>query len=53
MTTIINNNEMLAILIKELGQIGQALQGEGNLTEELIGTAAVCIRWLEYKDPAE
>ena len=53
MTTIINNGEMLAVLIEEIGEIGRALQGEGNLSEELVQAAAVCIRWLEYKDPAE
>jgi hypothetical protein len=53
MTTIINNGEMLAVLVEEIGEIGRALQGEGDLSEELIHAAAVCIRWLEYKDPAE
>lgn len=53
MATIINNSEMLAILIKGLGQVGQAIQGERDLTEELVAAAAICIRWLEYKDPAE
>lgn len=53
MTTLINNGEMLTILVEELGDIARALQGEGNLDEELIQTAATCIRWLEYKDPAE
>lgn len=52
-TTIINNGEMLAVLVEELGEIGRALQGEGDLDEELIQLAAVCCRWLEYKDPAE
>ena len=53
MTTIINNGEILAVLVENIGEIGKALQGEGNLTDELINAAAVCIRWLEYKDPAE
>jgi NTP pyrophosphatase (non-canonical NTP hydrolase) len=53
MTTIINNGEILAVLVEEIGEIGRALQGEGDLSEELIHVAAVCIRWLEYKDPAE
>jgi len=52
-TTLINNGEMLAVLVEELGEIGRALQGEGDLDEELIQLAAVCCRWLEYKDPAE
>lgn len=53
MTTIINNGEILAVLVERIGEVGRALQGEGDLTEELIEAAAVCIRWLEYKDPAE
>jgi hypothetical protein len=40
-------NEMLAVLIEEVGEIGKALQGEGDLKEELIQTASVCVRWLE------
>ena len=53
MTTIINNGEMLAVLVEEIGEVGRALQGEGDLTEELIQMAAECIRWLEYKYPTE
>ena len=52
-TTLINNGEMLAVLVEELGEVARALQGEGKLDEELIQMAAVCCRWLEYKDPAE
>lgn len=37
----------LAVLLEEVGEIAQALQGEGNLEEELIQVAAVCIRWLD------
>lgn len=39
--------EMLAVLIEEVGEIGKALQGEGELKEELVQVAAVCCRWLE------
>jgi NTP pyrophosphatase (non-canonical NTP hydrolase) len=53
MTAIINNSEMLAVLVEEVGEIGRALQGEGVLDDELVQLAAVCIRWLEYKNPAE
>lgn len=51
MTAIINNSEMLAVLVEELGEVARALQGEGSLDEELIQMAAVCCRWLEYKNP--
>jgi hypothetical protein len=53
MTTIINNGEILAVLLENMGEVGRSLQGEGDLTEQLIKAAAVCIRWLEYKEPAE
>lgn len=42
--------EMLAILIEEVGEIARALQGEGDLTEEIIHAAAVCVRWLEMRE---
>jgi NTP pyrophosphatase (non-canonical NTP hydrolase) len=41
------NTNRLAILIEEVGEIAQALQGEGDLEEELTQLAAVCVRWLE------
>lgn len=44
---LILQNEMLAILIEEVGEVGTAIQGEGDLKEELIQVASVCIRWLE------
>jgi len=53
MQAIILFNEMLAVLIEEVGEVGKALQGEGELEEELIQVAAVCVRWLELKNPAE
>jgi NTP pyrophosphatase (non-canonical NTP hydrolase) len=37
----------LAILVEEVGEIAQALQGEGDLQEELIQLASVCVRWCE------
>lgn len=37
----------LAILVEEIGEIGAALQGDGDLEEELIQLAAVAVRWLE------
>jgi NTP pyrophosphatase (non-canonical NTP hydrolase) len=39
--------DYLPILIEEVGEIGAALQGEGQLIEEIIQLAAVCVRWLE------
>jgi len=37
----------LAVLVEEVGEIAQALQGDGDLEEELIQLASVCVRWLE------
>jgi NTP pyrophosphatase (non-canonical NTP hydrolase) len=42
-----NERDYLAILVEEVGEIGAALQGEGDLQEEIIQLAAVCVRWLE------
>lgn len=38
-----------AVLVEEVGEIGAALQQQdhGNLEEELVQLAAVCVRWLE------
>lgn len=50
----IRQNDLLAVLVEEVGEVAQACQGEGNLTEELIQVASVAIRWLEQiKEPAE
>lgn len=42
-------DDMLPILIEEVGEVGAALQhqDQDNLKEELIQCAAVCLRWLE------
>lgn len=45
--TMIFNNEFLAVLVEEFGEVGSALQGEGDLKEELIQVASVAVRWLE------
>lgn len=37
----------LAVLVEEVGEIAQALQGEGSLEEELVQLSALCVRWLE------
>jgi hypothetical protein len=39
--------EYFPVLIEEVGEVGAALQGDGNLVEELIQLASVCVRWLE------
>lgn len=41
--------DMLAILIEEIGEVGRAIQNMDrvNLKEELVQTASVCVRWLE------
>lgn len=53
MQKYIQTQELLAVLIEEVGEVGRALQGENNLEEELIQVASVCIRWLEIKDPVD
>ena len=40
-------NEFLAVLVEEIGEVGRALQGEGDLKEELIQVASVVVRWIE------
>lgn len=50
----IRQNDFLAVLIEEVGEVGKACQGEGKLRDELIQVASVCVRWLEHiKEPAE
>jgi NTP pyrophosphatase (non-canonical NTP hydrolase) len=39
--------EFMPILVEEVGEVGTALQGEGDLQEELIHVASVCVKWLE------
>lgn len=41
--------DMLPVLIEEIGEVGRALQNDDrvNLEEELVHVAAVCVRWLE------
>lgn len=45
--TMLMNNEFLAILVEEVGEVAKALQGEGDLKEELIQVASVVVRILE------
>jgi NTP pyrophosphatase (non-canonical NTP hydrolase) len=37
----------LAVIVEEIGEIASALQGDGDLEEELIQLASACVRWLE------
>ena len=37
----------LAVLVEEVGEVASALQGDGDLEEELMQLASVCLRWLE------
>lgn len=37
----------LAVLMEEVGEVAQAMQGDGDLQEELLQIASVCVRWLE------
>lgn len=46
-TAMIFHNEMMAVLTEEFLEVVRALQGDGNLKEELVQTASVCVRWLE------
>lgn len=36
-----------AIVMEELGEVGAAMQGDGDVKEELIHLASVVVRWLE------
>ena len=40
-------NDFLSVLVEEVGEVARAMQGEGDLKEELIHTASVCVRILE------
>ena len=44
---LLHHYEMLSILVEEVGEVGTALQGSGDLKEELIQVASVCCKWLE------
>jgi hypothetical protein len=44
---LILHTEFLAVLVEEVGEVARALQGEGDLKEELIQVASVCVRILE------
>lgn len=39
--------QMPIILTEEFLEVIRALQGEGDIEEELVHVAAVCMRWLE------
>lgn len=40
-------DQMLPILIEEIGEVAKAMNEGSNLEEELIHSAAVIVRWLE------
>jgi NTP pyrophosphatase (non-canonical NTP hydrolase) len=40
-------DQMLSILIEEIGEVAKAMNEVTNLEEELIHSAAVIVRWLE------
>ena len=44
---LIDQTEFLTVLVEEIGEVARALQGEGNLKDELVQVASVCTRWLE------
>jgi hypothetical protein len=46
-TNMLMLNEFLAVLVEETGEVASALQGDGDLKEELVQVASVCVRWLE------
>jgi hypothetical protein len=46
-TAMLYHNEMVVVLTEEFLEVVRALQGEGDLQEELIQTASVIVRWLE------
>lgn len=47
-----NNHIKLAVLAEEFGEVARAVLEEDyeNLRDELIQTAAVCVKWLEAID---
>lgn len=47
MHNFIATTEFFSVLIEEVGEVARALQGEGDLAEELTHVAASCVRWLE------
>lgn len=46
-TNLIRNGELLSVLVEEIGEVARALQGDGNLEEELVQVASCAVRWLE------
>lgn len=43
----INDQHRLVVLVEEVGEVARAVQGEGELREELVQVAAVAVAWLE------
>jgi hypothetical protein len=46
-SVLLFHNDMIAVLTEEFLEVVRAFQGEGDLKEELIQTASVCVRILE------
>lgn len=44
---LIDQTDFLAVAVEEIGEVARAMQGEGDLQEELVQLASVCVRWLE------
>lgn len=44
---LIDQTEFLAVAVEEIGEVARAMQGEGDIKEELVQLASVCVRWLE------
>jgi NTP pyrophosphatase (non-canonical NTP hydrolase) len=42
-----NKTNRLAVLVEEVGEVAMAMQGDGDLAEELVHLASVCVRWLQ------
>lgn len=43
----VSDGRRLAVLVEEVGEVAAALQGDGDLREELVQVAAVAVAWLE------
>lgn len=43
----VGSGHRLAVLVEEVGEVAQAMQGDGDLETELVQVAAVAVAWLE------
>ena len=44
---LIDQTDFLAVVVEEIGEVARAMQGDGDLKEELVQVASSCVRWLE------